>query len=116
MNEDHRNDIIKYRIERSKETYREAILMNRENHWNACANRLYYSCFYAVTALLQKHDMTSGKHTGVKSFFNQYFVKTNIVSKENGKLYKRGGRTCTKYPAKSFPGFFLGKTAFTNRG
>ena len=39
MNEDHRNDIIKYRIERSEETYREAILMSRENHWNACANR-----------------------------------------------------------------------------
>jgi uncharacterized protein (UPF0332 family) len=89
MNEDHRNDIIKYRIERSKETYREAVLMSRENHWNACANRLYYSCFYAVTALLQKHDMASGKHTGVKSFFNQYFVKTDIVSRENGKLYNR---------------------------
>jgi len=29
------------------------------------------------------------KHTGVKSFFNQYFVKTNIVSRENGKLYNR---------------------------
>ncbi len=39
--------IIKYRIERSKETYREAILMSRKNHWNACANRLCCSCFYA---------------------------------------------------------------------
>ncbi|RLC05767.1 MAG: hypothetical protein DRI57_27260 [Deltaproteobacteria bacterium] len=53
MNEDHRNDIIKYRIERSEETYRGAILMSRENHWNACANRrLCSSCFYAVTALI----------------------------------------------------------------
>jgi uncharacterized protein (UPF0332 family) len=63
--------------------------MQREKHWNTCANRLYYSCFYAVSALLQKHDLVSGKHSGVKSLFNQHFVKTNIVNKEKGKLYNR---------------------------
>jgi hypothetical protein len=28
--------LIKYRIERSRETFEEALLMKREEHWNAC--------------------------------------------------------------------------------
>lgn len=35
--------------------------MQREKHWNSCTNRLYYACFYAVSALLQQNDFTSGK-------------------------------------------------------
>ena len=89
MNLDYKKEIIKYRLERSRETYEEALLMQRENHWNTCANRLYYACFYAVTALLQKHDLSSGKHSGVKALFNQHFIKTNIICKEKGKLYNR---------------------------
>jgi len=55
MNKDHRNDIIKYRIERSEETYQEAILMNRENHWNACANRLYQALQMVGSVALHPH-------------------------------------------------------------
>lgn len=81
--------IIRYRLERAEETYLEALLMQREKHWNICANRLYYACFYAVSALLQQHDLSSGKHSGVKAFFNQHFVKTGILDKEFGRLYSR---------------------------
>jgi len=81
--------LIQYRIEKAKETYQEALLMQRENHWNTCANRLYYSCFYAVTALLEKDGFISSKHSGVKSLFNQHIVKTGKISKEKGKLYNR---------------------------
>jgi len=89
MKSEYKKEIVKYRLERSNETYEEALLMKREKHWNTCANRLYYSCFYAVSALLQKHDLVSSKHSGVKALFNQHFVKTNVVSKEKGKLYNR---------------------------
>ena len=34
--------LIKYRIERAEETFKEGLLMRTEDHWNACANRLYY--------------------------------------------------------------------------
>ncbi|KPA10848.1 HEPN domain protein [Candidatus Magnetomorum sp. HK-1] len=89
MKTEYKQEIVKYRLERSNETFEEALLMQREKHWNTCANRLYYSCFYAVSALLQKHDLVSSKHSGVKSLFNQHFVKTNVVNKEKGKLYNR---------------------------
>lgn len=87
MNESHRDDLIQYRLERSKETFDEALIMKRTLHWNACANRLYYACFYAVLALLEKHGFVSSKHSGVKSLFNRHFVKTGKISKEHGKLY-----------------------------
>ncbi|CAK8725621.1 hypothetical protein KKHLCK_17195 [Candidatus Electrothrix laxa] len=67
----YKEDIVRYRLERAEETYQEALLMQREKHWNTCANRLYYACFYAVSALLQQHDFSSGKHSGVKAFFNR---------------------------------------------
>ena len=89
MKKDYNQDLIQYRIERAHETFEEALLMQREKHWNACANRLYYACYYAVTALLARKELASSKHTGVKALFNQHFVKTGHVIKQNGKLYNR---------------------------
>ena len=89
MSEKYLNDLINYRIKRAHEAYKEAELMKKEKHLNTCVNRLYYSCFYAVLALLEKHGYGSSKHSGVRSLFNQYFVKTNKVSIENGKLYNK---------------------------
>jgi len=81
------NDLIRYRLDRANETYEEAVLMKHKKHWNTCANRLYYACFYAVIALLEKYGYTASKHGGVKSLFNRHFVKTGKVNKELGKLF-----------------------------
>jgi uncharacterized protein len=81
------SDLIQYRCDRAKEAFDEAVILADSNHWNACVNRLYYACFYAVLALLSKHNLSSSKHSGVRSFFNQYFVKTGIVSKETAVIY-----------------------------
>jgi len=89
VKEDQLLNLIGYRLDRARETFEEALLMQREEHWNACANRLYYACFYAVTALLTKNELTSSKHSGVKALFNQHFVKTGRVSKNNGMLYNQ---------------------------
>jgi uncharacterized protein (UPF0332 family) len=82
-------DLILYRLDRAQESLEEALLMQREEHWNACANRLYYSCFYAVSALLASAKLASPKHSGVKSLFDRHFVKTGKVSKEDGRLYNK---------------------------
>lgn len=47
----------------------------------------YYASFYAVSALLLRHDLESSKHTGNRSLFNYHFVKTGRVSKELGKTF-----------------------------
>jgi uncharacterized protein len=43
---------IEYRLSRADNTFNDAILLANSNSWNSCVNRLYYACFYAVSALL----------------------------------------------------------------
>ncbi len=87
MKDKYLQDLIKYRIDRAKETFEEAILLKNEKHWNTCANRLYYACFYAIIALLEMHSFKYSKHSSVKSLFNRHFVKTGKIDKKYGKLF-----------------------------
>jgi uncharacterized protein (UPF0332 family) len=80
-------DLINYRLNQAHETLGDAKLLAKAKRWNPCVNRLYYACFYAVSALLAKNDMSSGKHTGVRSFFNLNFVKTGKIPKDVAEIY-----------------------------
>jgi uncharacterized protein (UPF0332 family) len=80
-------DIIKYRFNRAFATLNDARVLAQANRWESCVNRLYYACFYAVSALLARHGMESSKHAGILSLFNLYFVKTGKVSKETAEIY-----------------------------
>ncbi|MFQ5641970.1 MAG: HEPN domain-containing protein [bacterium] len=86
---DEQRNIIELRLERANESLDAAKVLEDNHHYIAAVNRLYYACFYAVTALLETRKLSSSKHSGVISLFNRYFVKTDIVSKELGKFYKR---------------------------
>lgn len=55
LDEQSRKELVVYRLDRANETMQEARLLARENFYNAAVNRLYYSCFYAVQALLLKN-------------------------------------------------------------
>lgn len=79
--------LIKYRLDRALVTLAEAQVMADSDYWNACVNRLYYACFYAVTALLLTKQLSSSKHTGVRGLFSLHFVKTGIIPKDMAHLY-----------------------------
>jgi uncharacterized protein (UPF0332 family) len=81
------SNLIEYRIARARETLEEAEVLADSGHWNACVNRLYYACFYAVSGLLSKHDLSSSKHSGIRSFFNRNFVKTGVFPKDTAAIY-----------------------------
>ena len=82
-----RTDYIQYRIDKSKEIFEDAKLLAENGRWNSCVNRLYYSSFYIVTALLANSGVNAESHNGVKRQFNLLFVKTRKISKEQGKLF-----------------------------
>ena len=63
--------LICYRLERAQESLEDARLLADADRWNACVNRLYYSCFYAVSALLVRDGLSSSRHTGVRSLLNR---------------------------------------------
>ncbi len=82
-----RQDYINYRIARSFETFEDAKILSRERRWNSCINRLYYSAFYAVNALLYSIDIKAKTHNGVRRMFDKEFIKTGKIDIEFGKLY-----------------------------
>nr|MBF0222731.1 HEPN domain-containing protein [Desulfobulbaceae bacterium] len=84
-----KNDLMRYRLDRAHETLAEAIILKRENHWNACVNRLYYACFYAISALLLTKGLSSRKNSGVKALLNQHWVKPGKISKDKGRFYHK---------------------------
>ncbi len=80
-------DLIKYRIDRSLETLKEAKTMIDNKFWNASVNRIYYSCYYAVSALLLKKSIETSSHKGIRQMFGLHFVQERLVSKEDGRFF-----------------------------
>lgn len=82
-------DYIKYRIDRSREIFHDANLLASNKRWNSCINRLYYSSFHLVNALLTIDCITAKTHEGLKTKFFQYYIKTNLIELEFGRLYSK---------------------------
>lgn len=87
MTEYNPEDYSNYRIQKAKETIEEV-----ENHilnefWNTAINRMYYACFYAVSALLVKHGIETSSHKGIRQLFGKMFVKTGKFNIELAKHY-----------------------------
>ncbi len=78
---------IAYRMGRALDSIREAEALANIGLWNGCVNRLYYACFFAISALMAREGLAANKHTRVRSFFNQHFVRTGLVSRDFGTLY-----------------------------
>ena len=69
-------EYIRYRFQRAKESFEEAVILAEKERWNAVINRLYYACFYAVIALLLKHGIEVQSHDGSRTQFGLHFIKT----------------------------------------
>jgi len=62
MNQEERHELVKYRITKARETFSEVSLHVENKLWNTAVNRLYYSCYYAVIALLIDKDIKAQTH------------------------------------------------------
>lgn len=51
-----RDDVVRYRLQRAREALEDARVLANASRWSACVNRLYYACFYAVSALLLQDE------------------------------------------------------------
>lgn len=82
-----KHELIKYRIDRAFESIEEAKILSKEDKWIAVVNRLYYSCFYAVTALLLQDGFSSKTHSGILHLFHLKYIKTNKIEDRFGEHY-----------------------------
>lgn len=84
-----KEDLIKYRLLRARDTYDDAQILADRQKWNSAINRLYYSAYYAVMALLLFSDLKPTTHNGAKSNFTEYFIKTGKIPLESGKIFSQ---------------------------
>jgi uncharacterized protein (UPF0332 family) len=87
MNLQEKQELVKYRIAKARETFDEVKLHIDNKLWNTAVNRLYYACYYAVIALLIEKDIQPHTHMGVRQMFGLHFVKTGIVDNSIGKFF-----------------------------
>jgi len=72
-----KKDLVNYRLLRAKDALDDAQILAERNKWNSTINRLYYSAYYAVMALLLDSDLNPTTHNGAKSNFSEHFILTN---------------------------------------
>lgn len=89
LDQQSRDALVKYRLERACETIKESEILANEAHYNAAINRLYYACFYATSALLVANNITVSSHAGAKTMLGLNFVSKGLLSTEHGKTFSR---------------------------
>jgi len=87
LSEENRKNIVEHRLQKAYETLVEAKGTIDMGFWRVAANRLYYACYYAVTALLIKNGHNVRTHNGIIAVLGKNFVLEGIVSKEQNSLY-----------------------------
>ncbi|MBR4584848.1 MAG: HEPN domain-containing protein [Bacteroidales bacterium] len=63
LSEEERTTLVRYQLEKARSTMHEAEALISSDLWNGAANRLYYSIFHAVSALLihDRHQVNTHK-------------------------------------------------------
>ena len=87
MTKEEKQALVKYRLERAYESLKAAQLLFENKLFTPAMNRIYYSMFYSVQALLVLDEKAFSKHGQVKGYFNKEFIKAGVFPKEFGKLF-----------------------------
>lgn len=82
-----RATIVAYRMERARETLKEADYNTEGGYYNTAINRLYYACYYAASALLLSCEIEANTHSGVKTQISMHFIRTNQMDVEHGTTF-----------------------------
>ena len=90
MNEEKElREIVSYWVKKSMDSLDAAEDELKAGRLSFSVNRIYYACFYIVTAVLLQEKLRFKKHYGVRAAFYKHFVKRGLISRERGQLYDR---------------------------
>lgn len=81
--------LIRLWLDKTSEALAAVPVLVREGLYASAVNRLYYACFYAVTALLLKDGKQFSKHSAVLAEFNRFYVKEGKIEKHSAHFLKK---------------------------
>ncbi|HAO19917.1 MAG: hypothetical protein BWK80_41965 [Desulfobacteraceae bacterium IS3] len=83
---DYAHNLSDHRSDKAKDALRQAELLLNNDEYDGSINRSYYAIFNSIRSLLALVGIDSRKHTGIISYFDQYFVKTDICDKTCSRI------------------------------
>ena len=87
LSEEERTVMVRREYEKALQFYRQAEMNAEIELWDVVANRLYYSLFHGVCALLIRYGIQVSSHKGAVIMFGQHFVQTGKFETNDGRFY-----------------------------
>lgn len=82
-------EYIRYRLSQAAEALEDAKILLERKRLAGAVNRLYYACFYGVTALLFLEGKSATRHKGVLMLFDKHWIGTERFSRDMGRFLHR---------------------------
>ncbi len=82
-----REEVIQHWVHKAQESLEAARDELKADRLAFTVNRIYYACFYIVSACLIEKELKFQKHSGVRTALHKHFIKTGVISKELGEFY-----------------------------
>ncbi|MDE6409343.1 MAG: HEPN domain-containing protein [Muribaculaceae bacterium] len=89
LSREHKKIAFELLVEKSCRNLEQAVKVAELGYWDLVANRLYYSIFHAVTALMLHDGIQTKSHKGTSAQFGKYYILTGKFPREAGILYSR---------------------------
>jgi len=89
LTDEEKKEIVKFRLEKANDTFLEIPVLIENKFYRTAANRLYYACYYALTALLINDGYKTHTHSGVKTLLGLHYINDNKIEKSFGKMYNQ---------------------------
>ena len=77
--EENLKELLRYWFEKADEALDAASDEMNAGRLSFSVNRIYYACFYAVSAVLLRKDLRFKKHSGVRAAFHQHLIKSGMI-------------------------------------
>ena len=88
LNTEDRMAMIAYRHEKADIALEDAAFLTDAGKYGLAANRLYYALYHAASALLLSKEIITKRHSGLITQIHLNFVKTGILSEDEGALFR----------------------------
>ena len=82
-----RTSVVRYWWAKAEESLESAHRELKAESYSYAMNRIYYAAFYGASAALLDRQASFKKHSGVRSAFHRFYIKTGLIDVKYGKLY-----------------------------
>ena len=109
IEEQTRDDLIKYRLEQARDTIEVVDLLIRNDKLSTAVNRIYYGMFYSLLALALQFNFETSKHQQLIGWFNKEFIRSGLIEREFGRILRDAFKNRTSGDYDTFVAFDHGE-------